>query len=306
MKKRRSLLLLMLALMAGLIAGPGVGQQAKGDPSDKEAIAKNAEAFIEAFGKGDAAALAAFFSEDADVTGATGVRLKGRAAIEKALKSMFAENKGVQLRIESDSLRFLTPDVAVEDGTSFSIPPDGAPPHRVRYTIVHVKKDGKWHLNSMRNAPYVPPSNHEHLSVLEWIVGNWSAESETGEAQHLSLSWTDNQNFIVGTFKTSIKGVSVGEATHWVGWDPRTKRIRSWIFDAAGGFGEGEWLKEGDNWVVKATSVQQDGKPSAMTFHLGRGGADTIRLQATNRNVNGENLPDTREFRLKRVKESVP
>ena len=107
---------------------------------------------MEAFGKGDAAALVALWTEDADVTGATGVHLKGRAAIEKALKGIFAENKGSQLRIESESLRFLTPDVAIEDGTSYSIPPNGAPPSRVRYTIVHVKKDGKWYLNSMRNC----------------------------------------------------------------------------------------------------------------------------------------------------------
>ena len=39
-----------------------------------------------------------------------------------------------------------------------------------------------------------------------------------------------------------------------------------------------------------------------MTIHLGRGEADTIRLQATKRNANGETLPDTREFKLKRVK----
>jgi uncharacterized protein (TIGR02246 family) len=303
MKKQRLLPLLMLALMAGPVAGPGVGQESKGNPSDRKAIAKNSEAFVEAFTKGDAAALASFWTEDADVTGATGVHyLKGRAAIEKALQGIFAENKGVQLRIESDSLRFLTPDVAIEDGASYCIPPNGAPPYRVRYTIVHVKKDGKWYLNSIRNVPYVAPRNHEHLRVLEWIVGNWSAESETDEAEHISLSWTEGQNFIVGTFKATVKGVSVGEATHWVGWDPRTKRIRSWSFDDAGGFGEGEWIKEGDKWVVKTTFVHQDGKPASLTIHLGPVDADMIRLQATDRNVNGDTLPDTKEFRLKRVK----
>jgi hypothetical protein len=189
--------------------------------------------------------------------------LKGRAAIEKALKGIFAENKGVQLRIESDSLRFLTPDVAIEDGTSYSIPPNGAPPTRVRYTIVHVKKDGKWYLNSMRNAPYVPPSNYEHLRVLEWVVGNWSAESETGEAEHLSLSWAEGQNFIVGTFKASVKGVSVGEATHWVGWDPRTKRIRSWIFDAAGGLRRGR-MDQGGRQVGRQDVVRPSGRKAGL------------------------------------------
>ena len=43
------------------------------------------------------------------------------------------------------------------------MPPDGAPPSRARYTIVHVQRDGEWYLSSVRDAPYAPPNNHEHL-----------------------------------------------------------------------------------------------------------------------------------------------
>jgi uncharacterized protein (TIGR02246 family) len=305
MKTRRSSFLVLLALMAGFVAGPGVGQQSKGDATDKEAIAKNAEAFIEAFGKGDAAALAAFWTPDGDYTTSTGRRFQGREAIEKSFRNFLAENKGLTVRIESESLRFVTPEVAIEDGKTFVIHPDGAPPSRARYTIVHAKKDGKWLLSSVRDSPFTPPSNYEHLRGLEWAIGEWSAENDKGEAEHLALSWTDSQNFITATFTASVKGVSVGQATHWIGWDPLAKNIRSWIFDAAGGFGEGAWTKDGDKWVLKSSSVQQDGKKATATYHVGRVDADTITLQATNRTVDDKPVPDTKEFKLKRVKEEA-
>lgn len=306
MRTRQVSVLLLLAFLACVVAGPGVGQQSKGDATDKEAIAQNGEAFIEAFNKGDAKALAAFWTPDGDYTHKTGRHLKGRETIEKAFQDFFAENKGLTVRIESHSLRFVTPEVAIEDGTSFVAPSEGAPPSRARYTIVHVKKDGKWFVSSVRDAPFVPPSNHERLRVLEWAVGDWSAENDKGEAEHLSLSWTENQNFLVGSFAASAKGISVGQATHWIGWDPQAKRIRSWIFDASGGFGEGAWSKDGNKWIVKTKSVHQDGKDATATYHIGRVDAETLSLQATERTVDGKAVPDTKEFKLKRVHEGAP
>ena len=306
MRTRRLLFLLLLALMGGAAAGPGVGQQPKGDASDKKAIAQTAEAFIEAFNKGDAKALAAFWTPDGDYTNPSGRHLKGRETLEKAFQSFFEENKGSTLRLESESLRFVTPEVTIEDGTSFVLHSDGSPPSRARYTVVHVKKDGKWFLSSVREAPFVPPSNHEQLGGLEWAIGEWSAKSDKGDAEHLSVSWTDNQNFIIGTFASTAKGVSVGEATHWIGWDPQAKRIRSWIFDASGGFGEGAWTRDGDHWVIKTKSVHQDGKNATATYHISRVDGDTLRLQGTDRTVDGKAIPDTKEFKLKRVHEEPP
>jgi len=300
--KTRQWFLAFLALMFGLAAGPGLAQPTQGDPKDKDELVKNAEAFIEAFHKGDAKALAAFWAPDGDYTDQAGRHMKGREAIEKAFRSFFADNKGLKARIESESLRFVTPDVALEDGTTFVLRPDGAPPSRARYVIVHVKKDGQWLLSSVRDTPFVPPGNYEHLRGLEWAVGNWSGENGKGEAEHLSLSWTDNQNFLVASFAASVKGVSVGRATHWIGWDPNAKRIRTWIFDAAGGFGEGACTRDGDKWVIKTASVMQDGKKATATFHLARVDADTLTLQATDRTVEGQAVPDSMELKLKRVK----
>jgi uncharacterized protein (TIGR02246 family) len=295
--------LLAVAGMAfGVTAWPGLAQQPKGDPKDKAALAKKAEAFVEAFHKADAKALAAFWAPDGDYTDQTGRHLKGRDAIEKAFKGFFSKNKGLKLRIDSDSLQFVTPDVAIEDGMTTVIPSDGGPPSRARYTIVHVKKSGQWYLNSVRDAPFSPPSNYEHLRGLEWTIGDWIGNTDTGEVERLSFAWTESQNFIVSSFTTTAKNVSVGGATVWTGWDPVAKNMRSWIFDATGGFGEGSWAQDGKKWALKTTSVLQDGKKAAATYVLTRVDGDTITLQARDRSVDGKSVPDTKEVKMKRAK----
>jgi uncharacterized protein (TIGR02246 family) len=288
--------------MVVLGARPALADETKGDPKDKEAIAKNAEAFVEAFHKGDADAVAAFWTPDGDYTDQTGRHLKGREEIAKAFKKLFEENKGLKVRIDSLSLRFVTPDVAIEDGTSEVLGPNGGPASRARYTIVHAKKEGQWYLSSVRDAAYAPPGNSAHLRGLEWAIGDWAEEAEKGAVERLSVAWTENENFIVANFSTTSGDLSVGSATQWIAWDPIDKRIRSWIFDAAGGFGEGSWTKEDKKWVIKTTSITQDGKKATATYILTSVDPDTITLQGKDRSVDGSALPDTKEAKLKRVK----
>jgi uncharacterized protein (TIGR02246 family) len=277
-------------------ARPGMADESK----DKETLAKNAEAFVEAFHKGDAKSIAAFWTPDGDYTDQTGRQLKGREAIAKAFEGFFAENKGAKVRIDSDSLRFVTPDVAIEDGTTAVISADGGPPSRARYTIVHVKKDGQWLLSNVRDAPFAPPSNYANFKGLEWIIGDWSAENDKGESEKLTFSWTDNQNFILGSFSAKVKGVAVGSVTHWIAWDPNAKNVRSWLFDATGGFGEGAWTNDDDKVTVKTTSTLQDGKPATATIVITRIDANTLGLQGKDRTVDGKAIPDTKEMKLKR------
>src|SRR4029077_7619432 len=127
---------------------------------DKQDIDKKTEAFIEAFQKGDAKAVAAFWTMDSDYTDQTGHTLKGRDAIEGAFKKQFAATKGAKLRITATSLRFLKDDIAIEDGTTELVYGNDAPPTTARYTAIHVKQDGNWYLASVREAVYVAPSNH--------------------------------------------------------------------------------------------------------------------------------------------------
>jgi uncharacterized protein (TIGR02246 family) len=302
MRSRRLWLLVVPAIFIALSPCRAWAVQANGTEEDKAAIQKNAEAFVEAFDKGDGKALAAFWTPDGDYTTLTGRRMKGREEIEKAFDDLFKQNKNLKLGIDSDSLRFVTPDVAIEDGTTAVTSPGGGPPSRARYTIVHVKKDARWLMSSVRDAAYAPPTNQENLHTLEWAVGEWADEAEKGEIARVSFEWSENQAFIVSSYATFFKELNLGGGTQWIGWDPDAKRIRSWHFDTNGGFGEGSWTKDGDKWIIKSNSVMPDGKKVTATSIVKQIDADTISWQSTERTMDGKVLPETKEIRMKRVK----
>jgi uncharacterized protein (TIGR02246 family) len=291
-----------LALAVGLSARPARAADPKDTAKEEADLQKNAEAFVEAFNKGDAKVVAAFWVEDGDYIDQTGRHVKGREAIEKMFKEFFAENKGLKARINIGAVRFVTPDVAVEDGTTEVIPPDGGPPSRARYSVVHVKKDGKWALSSVRDSAYAPPSNYEHLRDLEWAIGDWTDAAEKGEVARVSFEWSENQNFILSSFSAAFKNIEVHSGTQRIGWDPAAKNIRSWTFDADGGFGEATWSKDGDKWVIKTTTVLRDGKKLTATDVVTHVDADTLTWQAKDRTLDGKALPDIKEVKMKRVK----
>jgi uncharacterized protein (TIGR02246 family) len=302
MKTRVLFVVAVLALVCAFATHQGLALQSKGNPKDMEMIAKNAEAFIEAFHKGDAKAVAAFWTPDGDYTDQTGKHIKGRDAIEKVFAHLFAENKGMKLRINSDALKFVTPDVAVEDGSTEVVASEGAPPTRARYTIVHVKKDGNWYLSSVRDSVFVPPTNYEHLGSLEWLIGEWIDEVEGHEVGRMAFAWTENQGFLVNTYSASAKNLILNSGTQYIGWDPLAKRVRSWTFDSMGGFGEGSWTKDGNKWISKSSAVLQDGRKLAQTNVVTRVDADTISWQGKDRTLDGKSIADMKTVRMKRVK----
>ncbi|HTU20741.1 MAG TPA: SgcJ/EcaC family oxidoreductase [Gemmataceae bacterium] len=294
--------LIVLARSQAVRAEREAAAKRQANPEAEQAIQTNAEAFIEAFHKGDASALASFWTMDGDYTNQHGRHLQGRAAIEKAFQAFFEENKGLKLRINSVSLRFVTPEVAVEDGTTEVKGADGEPPSEARYTIVHVKKDGKWYLSSVRDSMLIPRTNYEQLRQMEWLIGEWSDEVEGAEVGHMAFTWSDNQGFIVNTYSISAKTLLLSSGTQWIGWDPSAKRFRSWTFDSMGGFGEGSWTKEGNKWVIKSNAVLQDGRKMTTTNIVRRIDADTISWQGTDRTLDGKPIPDMKEVKMKRLK----
>ena len=71
-------------------------------------------------------------------------------------------------------------------------------------------------------------------------------------------------------------GKVVFSGTQQVGWDPIRQQIRSWVFDADGGYGEGIWSLEGTLWMVQARGVHADGKTSPATHVFKFKDRDTV------------------------------
>src|SRR5262245_28105986 len=106
-------------------------------PSEEEkALRKRAEAFVETFNKGDAKAIAAFFTADCDVVDPEGNQIQGHKAIEETYAKLFAQAKGAKLFLRITNVRVVKPDLALEDGYSEVLPPKGAP-SAARYSVVY-------------------------------------------------------------------------------------------------------------------------------------------------------------------------
>ena len=305
--KKRFLIFFLLPLALSCLRASNVlaeespaGQADQGDAQQASALMKNAQAFVEAFEKGDAKAVAAFWAEDGDYVDLSGRRLQGRPAIEDAFKDFFAENKGLKLRIDVNSVRFVTPDTAIEDGRTSVTSPDGGPPNQARYTNVHVKKNGQWVLQSVRETPYTAPGNYEHLRGLEWAIGEWVDEEGGPEIDHATFEWSLDGNFLISTQDVTVKDTLVSRSTEWIGWDPATSQIRSWSFVADGSIGENTWSSEGDQWIIKTNAVLPDGKKLAATNIITRNGPDAITWQSKDRTLDGKALPDVKEIKMKR------
>jgi len=290
-------ILTLASFQAHLFAADAANQPT----GDKDAISSNAKAFVAAFEQGNAKAIAAFWTEDGDYMDLTGRLLQGRAAIENAFQDFFTENKGTKLRIDVISVRFVTPDTAIEDGITSLTFADGSPPNQARYTNVHIKKNGQWFLQSVREASYTPPGNYEQLRALEWAVGEWVDQGNGPEIDHVRFEWSEDGNFLVSTQDVTMKQTLVSRATEWIAWDSAARQVLSWSFVTDGSFGENLWSNEGGQWIIKTNATLPNGKKLTATNIITREGPDTITWQSKDRTLDGKALPDVEKITMKRV-----
>jgi uncharacterized protein (TIGR02246 family) len=300
MRTRLSGLLAAPMLLCCLTAPFGRAEKPKEPSKEEAALLKRAEAFVAAFNKADAKAMAAFFTSDGDVIDTEGNHLKGRKAIEEAYQKLFAETKGAKLFIRIASLRVVSPTLALEDGTTEVVIPD-APPSAARYTVVWVKQDAEWYLESVREAVAFPPTNSKHLQDLSFLIGNWIEDAEKGSSR-ASYSWAEHGNFIVNSFEVTMKDVSLGGGVQWIGWDTAAKKARAWTFIFNGGFAEAVWTRDGNTWKAAVTASMQDGSKLIATNILKKIDADHFSVQFVDRTLNGKPLPDDKEVKMKRLK----
>jgi len=292
----------MALLTLTALIGGGFNARSQGTDKQDAAVTKTAEDFVEAFNKGDAKTVSEFWTPDGDYVDENARVLKGRKAIEGSFAELFSNNKDLKLRIEVAARKFPTPEIAIEDGNSIVIAPDGRAPSRSRYTNIMVKKDGKWLLESVREAAYAAPSNYEYLRGLEFLIGEWAGQNPDGKAVvRVTFEWGPGKNFIVATRTMEHQDALLQNGTQWIGWDPVAKGIRSWNFEADGGFSEGTWSQDGDKWTIKTNSTVVDGSKVTGVNTATVVDPDTLTIKSTDQKMDGKALPDSPEITVKRV-----
>jgi uncharacterized protein (TIGR02246 family) len=265
--------------------------------ADEAAIRANIAAFLKAYNAGDAKAIAELFTTDGQVEDKEGNISEGREAIARTFGDVFEANPDKELEVFVESIRFIGADLAVEKGTTKEINPGEAPEYD-RYTAVHVRRDGKWQMALARDEEGPDSSPHERLQPLAWLVGDWVDDG--GSTVVLSsCRWSKDKNYLLQEFHVKVNGQDEMNISQRIGWDPLNKRIRTWVFDSEGGYGESFWTRDGSGWIIKATAVRPDGTTASATNRLVPAGKDAYVWRSLDRVV-GDELEDPIEVKVVR------
>jgi uncharacterized protein (TIGR02246 family) len=125
------------------------GQSPDPRARDEAAVRDVVRRYVEARERRQAAEIEALFTPDADQYNTAGEWRRGRAAIVRGTLQSSARNPGTRT-IQVESVRFITPDVAIADGP-YAITSGGADPRRMWTTIVVVREGGGWKIAAIRN-----------------------------------------------------------------------------------------------------------------------------------------------------------
>jgi len=262
---------------------------------DKAAVRATGEAYIQAFNGRDTSALAAFWSPEAVYTNRlTGEQVVGREAIAGQFASIFETAGDLKLAVDVASIQFVSPNVAVEQGVAKFLAPE-AEPEQIDYSAVYVRRDGKWLLDRVTDDPVpVVQSQYQHLKSLQWMIGSWVDESDSGQIA-TDCSWTKNKNFMTRSFTVSIEDGIELSGMQIIGWDAAAKQIRSWTFDSDGGFSEGRWTQEDNRWFVRKKGTAADGSRATAVNIITHVDDNTFTLKSTQRTSAGDLLPNIDE-----------
>jgi len=294
-----------LVMAAAVGAGMGLAQEKSPESrpggarvdSGAEAIRAVSASFVNAYNAKDARALGALFTEGAEVEDDDGVVIEGREAIAARFAHRFAEGESGRLAVSIESIHFLSPTLAVEQGTATTKTAGGAESNR--YSVLYLKQDGRWlHARIKDEASGAAPAS-EQLKELEWMLGEWVNESDDALVS-TTCDWSDDGSFLVRKFDVRIEGAVTLKGTQRIGWDPLLKQFRTWVFDTKGGFAEGVMAHDGGRWVVKLSGVRPGGQTATVTSTITRLGPDRIGWESADRTLGGLAVPGSERFVLVR------
>jgi uncharacterized protein (TIGR02246 family) len=281
-----------------LIAGSGPAQETK------EEIRKLLTEMEAKFNQGDATGLAACWAPGGDFVNQSGDRFQGRDSLAKAFQASFSARKNKTLQFHVLSWRMPSENVALVDVISDVKPERTTQAGETDLHLVLGKHDGRWLVESAREIRSAP-SGVQHLKDLEWLVGDWASQpSPQGVSMHSACGWTDARSFLIRKFTVEGKNGVLHSGTEVIGWDPHARRIRSWIFDSDGGFGENVWVRDGNRWLIKYSGTLRNGNDVSATHVITVVDAGTLKIQSKDRIADGEPQSDTPEITLKRQTEA--
>jgi uncharacterized protein (TIGR02246 family) len=281
-------------------------QENESQKKDLETLSSNANAFVAAYNKGDPEGLARLFLPSGEIVLANGDMVSGKEEITDFYSEVLSGNEKPKAALEAGSVRFITPTLAIEDGTLHVTKPSGEITSH-QYSAVQVKQaDGTWLTASIRDEIGDKAPAGEKLLPLEWLTGDWILE-KNGTRTFLSFDWSDDGPYLDGKALTEQAGEQSSRSSYRIGWNGNRKNYVSWAFDSEGGYTRSEWTTTDTGWLLRTVGVTADGEVNQSTQSLvpdenHQGLTWTTRDQT----IGGETQPDTTIRVVKRPPESLP
>jgi len=288
-----------VVLVAMLLAVPAVVGRGADHAQDEAAIRAAAESYRAALERGDTKALAGLWTEDGDIVDADGAVLPGRETVAVEGPRPAGQERP-RIEMGETSLRFVADDVAIEDGSVKVTVPDMPTPFIGRFSATWVRQDGTWKIAAVRESRGDVGTGDERLQDLEWMVGNWTVVEERPEnappspaAIDMKVRWNPEKTFLLRDVHIHPRDSDTGgiHITQRIGWDPLSRRIRSWVFSSDGGHGEATWSRDGATWVARTLSVMPDGSQTATINIYAYDGADRCTWRSLPTHAGGEHTP---------------
>ena len=262
------------------------------------AIRQAFDSFAKAFEARDAKLLGAHFTTEGEFQNVKGAQLRGREALEQAFTQFFSQTPEVKAQVHSESLRFLSADSAIDEGTVTVQRGPAEPATNARYRALVVREGGVWRLAMMSESP---AGEEPSIASLDWLIGQWKSTSGGGAEIQTTYAWEPGKKFIRVQFTLTEKELALS-GTQMIGLDPATGLIHSWTFEANGGIGEADWSRDGDHWVLDAAGTLADGTTLRETNVLRRINEETFTWQSIDRLLNDEELADLAPVKVTRMK----
>jgi uncharacterized protein (TIGR02246 family) len=293
---------LVSLLIVGSLCAPLAAQSSE---SPDAAIRAAIDSYVAAYNSGDVEAVLNHWADDAEYLLATGERVQGREALRAVFADCLAGENRATIEVLEPHVRLLSDTVATEESVARITRP-GETLEETSYLAIYVKQGDAWKLTTVRETAVEPEPvapAHEQLSQLGWLVGRWVDQSDAATVT-TNVRWSGNGAFLVYSFKAETPGLSALEGTQIIGWDPAREVIHSWLFDSDGGFGEGDWLKDGDRWVVAFRQTLPDGGQATATNVYRILDENNFQWHSFNRTVDGEPMPNIDDVTIVRVAET--
>jgi hypothetical protein len=221
-----------------------------------------------------------------------GVTHRGHEQLRALFGDFFARFPEAKMRLELEDIRQITPDLATADLVREVTTSQGGDRAVTRCFLTLLRQEGIWQIACIRDvAADNELSPRRQLEPLEWMVGDWVDEGADSLIR-IHGDWSEDGNFLLLDYQVQRAGEPAMSSRQRIGWDPVQEQIRSWMFDADGGFGNALWTRVAQTWVVKSNAVLPDGATGSATFVIEPQGQDRFVMRGLDRILGDEVQPD--------------